>query len=287
MKRSRSSDSVEERFISEPHSTPEASPLPLSTSLDANTQGASDATEQLSTLERLMHKVPRSDMLQIKQCRLNSKLCAHAVHIFKRDFTEHPLKKLTLQVGCNTQSEGAETDPANAKSRKPSGGFQLFFPLIFHHKLSLKELDLSRNDLCSADIDVLCDGLGISSAPHLRVLDISYNSRVGNSGAVRLLSEVRNNECIRAVLMRCVGIDDEGALSIAHALRCRPPPSKASAGNEMSSLANHSEDSFLVNLNENRIGSVGSYALGRKLPSYISLSVCRQVVSPRGTGPRK
>lgn len=252
-------------------------------------RGAADA------LYRLMHALPRSDQLRIQRCRLDYALCERAATYFKEDFTAHPVRQLTLQLGCRSD---APWDPevARRSGGKPThDGFQLLFPLIFHHAFHLKELDLSRNDLCAADIATLCKGLRLnmptaittnatatvtaSRTPPLRLLNLSYNSRIGNEGVLMLFRAIEPNARVKAVILRCVGVDDKGAVPLAQLLRRRPFPT-AAVGDEYSRDAEKHADNFLVNLNENRIGAVGTAALGKGLPSYISVTLCKQRVQP-------
>lgn len=228
--------------------------------------------EYAGSLYRLMHKVPRSDQLQIKKCRLNYALCERAAQYFQEDFTTYPLRHLTLQVGCGSGD-------ASASFGVRRTGIQLFFPHIFHHKAHLRQINLSRNDLTQQDVRRLCEGLGLLDQPSpthspLRLLDLSYNSRVGNEGALLVFRAVSRQNHLKALLLRCIGVDDAGATLIAPFLRDRPPPvTPEDCEDEGTSTC---AASFFVNLNENRIGARGSWVLGKHLPSYVSLTLCRQ-----------
>lgn len=282
-------------------------PKPSSTS-----SGSAPRTASFQTVYRLMHQVPRSDVLRLCRCTLNYPHCEYAAKVFREEFLQHPVRHLTLQVGCRSEAPGEDTT-----ERKRSGGkvfqdgFQLFFPLIFHHRFCLKELDLSRNDLCAKDVQTLCRGLGIgeevhqeknssgttmenelltkSSSSSLRLLNLSYNRRIGNEGVVTLFSCLARS-CdragnhsflnLRAVILRCVGVDDDGAVVLAQYLRRQPLPLSSLEKGEYEEECFRTENNFFVNLNENRIGARGTFVLGKGLPSYVSLSLCKQMVQP-------
>lgn len=267
---------------------------------------------------RIMHTIPRSDVLEVIKCRFGSAQCARAVKYFDMSYTQNPLRKLRLQIGC----AGAT-------------GMYKFFPRIFKHRLSLRTLDLSRNKLTASDVATLCTGLGLHARAHsscsadgdvknalhplpqtrlvsgvldvppnlseavqrlchatevtvpnvndtdkpcsLELIDLSYNADIGNSGAVLLLNALRDNTIIRAVQLKHVNIDDEGACQLAPLLRSRPRPSESVVNNFARDNSTHS-GGFFVNLNENRIGACGTRALGYRLPDYVSITLCKQSV---------
>lgn len=300
---------------------------------DKHTNSHEKNAQSFRTLYRLIHKIPRSDVLRLCGCRLDYSHCTYAADVFKKEFTQHPLRHLSLQVGCRSDAPH-ENEPgmktmmrgAQQDKKKIHDGFQLFFPLIFHHRFCLKELDLSRNDLCAKDVQTLCMGLGLlregggredgmkewctvgeveetsrsrslskgcNSSLSLRLLNLSYNRRIGNEGAITLFaalskkSEMNGAEHIttphiKAVILRGVGVDDDGAVVLSSYLRCRPPPLGTGTDSEEDNQDNsRNACNFFVNLNENKIGARGTLALGKGLPSYVSLSVCKQVVEPR------
>lgn len=260
------------------------------------------SAEKVAALLRLMHAVPRSDVLRIQKCRLDRFLCQKAAECFTEDFTAHPVRYLTLQLGCSvalSSSPNSHADEGKREKQKINDGFQYFLKPIFFHRYNLRELDLSRNDLSAGDVKLLCDGLGlrgelqlpssarseneeVRASSRLRLINLSYNCRIGNEGVCTLLSGIRNLCGIKAVILRCVGLDDKGALAVAPMLRRRPPPKSDVVAEEVvySRDRGSSAESFFVNLNENRIGSEGTFALGKGLPSYVSLSVCKQVIKP-------
>lgn len=216
---------------------------------------------------RIMHRLPRSDILEIVKCKFGRRECERALRYFDESFTANPLRRFRLQIGCDGPT-----------------GITAFLDRIALHRTSLRLLDLSRNDLSSDDVVQLCGKLGLSGAPGasaagpsevsaspLEVLDISYNRRVGNEGALHLMRALQQLSTIRAVIMKGVGIDDDGAVRLVEFLRhrpeCRTGEAAAAAG-------------FFVNLNENHIGSVGTFHLGKGLPAFVSLSLCKQRVAP-------
>eukprot|EP00796_Vickermania_ingenoplastis_P007277 gene7277-5121_t len=238
------------------------------------TATAGEDKQALATLNRLMHAQPRSDRLQVRRCRLNRRLCERAAEIFQQDFTQNPVRCLTLQLGCRTDAPAED----QRRAARPIGdGMQLLLPLIFHHRLHLRELDLSRNDLCAADVRTLCAGLGLtakgsSQPPPLRLLDLSYNCRVGNEGVMHLF---------HALVWTMMALPHWPPL-----LRGRPAPCITEGETAYSQANERHAASFLLNLNENRIGAEGTRALGRSLPSYVSLTVCKQMIRPAAPAER-
>ncbi|CCW60653.1 unnamed protein product [Phytomonas sp. EM1] len=260
---------------------------------------------------RIMHALPRSDILEIIKCKFGREQCERAAAYFKESYMQNPLRRLRLQIGCDGPT-----------------GLNLFFPMLSAHRHTLRTLDLSRNKLTYADIVMLCELLGLSamSSPlsqslpsatsllsssastdvcacdegqhlghaktsALELINFSYNVNIGNDGAVYLMQCLSHNSTIRAVQLKHVGIDDTGACSLAPLLRARPPPqglySHTTSPATPQCTAAWSFDpsripGFFLDLNENCIGPVGTCQLRQRLPSYVSLSLCKQRVNPAG-----
>nr|CCC90098.1 conserved hypothetical protein [Trypanosoma congolense IL3000] len=219
---------------------------------------------------RIMHMTPRSDVLEVVKCRFGSEECQRAATYFDSSYTKNPLRYLRLQIGCDRAT-----------------GFNLFFPRLQHHRATLRLLDLSRNCLDEEDVATLVNLLNLrnddkcESLSVLEVLDLSYNRRIGNSGGVMLLGALHGNDHIRAVVLKGISLTDAGATSIASLLQQRPKP-RTCVGECMHSCeALHNGHAaggsmFFLNLNENLIGSKGIHALGKGIPSYVSLTACKQ-----------
>lgn len=298
-----------------PASAPSESAAPVEKP-SSTSSGSAHTAASFQTVYRLMHQVPRSDVLRLCRCALNYAHCEYVAKVFREEFLQHPVRQLTLQVGCRSDAPSRDTTERKRSGGKTfQDGFQLFFPLIFHHRFCLKELDLSRNDLCAKDVQTLCRGLGIeedgnkdkssggvmdkglptkSTSSSLRLLNLSYNRRIGNEGVISLFSGLARS-CdragnhsflnLRAVILRCVGVDDDGAVVLAQYLRHRPPPLSSLEKEAYEEDSFRTDNHFFVNLNENRIGARGTYVLGKGLPSYVSLSLCKQVVRPTKIAP--
>ncbi|RNF21443.1 hypothetical protein TcG_02791 [Trypanosoma cruzi] len=218
---------------------------------------------------RIMHVLPRSDVLEIVKCRFGREECERAASYFDDSFMKNPLRHLRLQVGCD----------------RPTGLY-LFFPKLHYHRGSLRLLDLSRNDLDEDDVATLTQLLDLcgDSPSHsgfsvLEVLDLSYNRRIGNRGALFLLSALRHNDRIRAVILKGISVDDTGAVAVAPFLRQRPFPRMPDDDDEAVTFQETSlrrPPTFFLNFNENRIGAVGTEVLGKGLPAHVSLTVSKQ-----------
>ncbi|CAD2214958.1 hypothetical protein AGDE_09060 [Angomonas deanei] len=208
-----------------------------------------------------MHTQPRSDLLEVRKSKFALPHCERASTYFDQSYMQNPLRRLRLQISCSGPS-----------------GMNLLFPKMFHHWQTLRLLDLSRNNLDTDDIVNLCNGMKVeeSSSP-LEVLDLSYNCRIGNSGAVHILQRTMHSKRLRAVLLKCTGVDDRGAVALHPFLKSRPVPEALPEGVEpirTDQCSNYAH--FYLNLNENFIGSVGTDVLGKQLPAYISLTVTKQ-----------
>lgn len=245
---------------------------------------------------RIMHTFPRSDVLEVVRCKFAKEHCQRAAAYFDASFMQNPLRRLRLQIGCDGPT-----------------GLHLFFPRIAFHRFALRTLDLSRNRLSADDVVTLCTALeltphrrsrpratdegeehaGSSSLPShyrtsvLELLDLSYNSGIGNEGAVQLMRAITSNSTIRAVQLKCIGVDDDGACALAPLLCRRPTPAVAGSGTSddlTNTSATRVEASqqrmpgFFLNLNENRIGARGTTALGKGLPDFVSVTLCKQRV---------
>ncbi|KAG8348121.1 hypothetical protein TRVL_01041 [Trypanosoma vivax] len=217
---------------------------------------------------RIMRSVPRSDVLEIRRCKLGIEECERAVYYFDSYFMKNPLRCLRLQIGCCRSS-----------------GFQLFYPKLHHHRLTLRFLDLSRNDLDEDDVATLIQLLGMDGADSsecsspLEVVDLSYNHRIGNHGALVLLETLRHSARIRAVVLKCISVDDSGAVGIASLLQQWPKSSALEQNIELSAFQmpnSGSRTGFFLCLNENRIGAGGTVALGKGIPEHVSLTACKQ-----------
>ncbi|RNF11169.1 hypothetical protein TraAM80_01100 [Trypanosoma rangeli] len=217
---------------------------------------------------RIMHALPRSDVLEIFKCRFKGEECERAVVYFDDAFMKNPLRKLRLQIGCDRVT-----------------GLHLFFPKLHHHRNTLRLLDLSRNDMDEDDVATLTQLLELrgespscGTSSLLEVLDLSYNRRIGNRGALFLLAALRHNDRIRAVILKGISVDDSGAVAVAPFLRQRPLPRMADddEGVTFQETSSRRLPTFFLNLNENRIGAAGTVVLGKGLPAHVSLTVCRQ-----------
>ncbi|KEG13243.1 hypothetical protein DQ04_01131120 [Trypanosoma grayi] len=217
---------------------------------------------------RIMHALPRSDVLEVVKCQFSSKECERAATYFDSSFMKKPLRHLRLQIGCDRAT-----------------GLHLFFPRLHHHRGTLRLLDLSRNDLDEDDVATLTQLLDLRSntpsggaASSLEVLDLSYNRRVGNRGALFLLHSLRCNNTIRAVILKGISLDDSGAIDIAPLLCQRPRPRVPDDRESVTFQETTSRrlPTFFLNLNENRIGAAGTVALGKGIPVHVSLTLCKQ-----------
>lgn len=261
---------------------------------------------------RIMHALPRSDVLEVVRSRFAAPHCARAAAYFDLSYRKNPLRRLRLQIGCDGPT-----------------GLHLFFPRIAAHRHTLRVLDLSRNRLSAEDVVLLCNLLGFGSAGDvaaslvpdtagrnaenadtrvqnttvvdlalppalssscssssrtttgscLELLDLSYNTKIGNSGAVHVLRALRRCPSIRAVILKSVGVDDAGALAASDIVRRWPAPLTDLSEPLSSSVLRPSTASamkFFVNLNENYIGARGTYILGKGLPNHVSLTLSKQ-----------
>lgn len=241
---------------------------------------------------RVMHTMPRSDVLEVVRSRFAAPHCIRAAAYFDQSYMANPLRRLRLQIGCDGPS-----------------GMHLFFARIAAHRHTLRVLDLSRNRLSTEDVVLLCNVLGLGaegavaaasitpravaetgasegpaqpSPTHssLEMVDLSYNTKIGNAGALHVLRALKRCSTIRALLLRSVGLDDDGALEVSATLRQWPAP--APAGREEEATLNAlrpqtaSATKFFVNVNENFIGARGTYILGKGLPDHVSLTLVKQ-----------
>lgn len=247
---------------------------------------------------RIMHALPRSDVLEVVRSRFAAPHCARAAAYFDMSYTKNPLRHLRLQLGCDGPT-----------------GLHLFFSRMAMHCHTLRVVDLSRNRLCADDVVQLCNLLGlgragdvaaaavplpavhnteretgegdrgVSAAPSssLELLDLSYNTAIRNSGALHVLAALQHCPTIRAVMLRSVGIDDDGAAAVADLLHRWPVPRRhanADAAAAFLRPATASATKFFANLNENYIGARGTQVLGKAVPSHVSLTVIKQRLDP-------
>lgn len=266
------------------HAEGEAVPAPRKPA-----RAAAERKPTSDPIYRIMHRLPRSDVLEVVKCKFGKEHCERAASYFDAAFMQNPLRRVKLQIGCSGP-----------------GGTHLFFPRLFFHRFSLRTLDLSRNHLSAEDLVTLCEGLALgprasgasasspvsqpSSAPAahtsscLELLDLSYSLGIGNAGAVYLLSALRHNTTIRAVQLVSVGVDDDGAAQLAPLLRSRPRPAALADGSAatvgymqgFSAVTEQRPYTFFLNLNHNVIGTAGTEVLGKGLPSYVSLTLAKQ-----------
>ncbi|ORC93647.1 uncharacterized protein TM35_000015240 [Trypanosoma theileri] len=234
-------------------------------------QGKDFPTEKSPTSDpiyRIMHTLPRSDFLEIVKCRFGHDECKRAASYFDVSYMKNPLRHLRLQIGCD----------------RPTG-LHLFFPKLYHHRSTLRLLDLSRNDMDEDDVATLTDLLNLRNEKSsektttvLEVLDLSYNRRIGNCGALFLLNALSQNDQIRALILRGISLDDNGALCIAPLLRQRPQPCIPVDTDTVTfqETSSRRPPTFFLNLNENRIGAAGTRELGKGLPVHVSLTLCKQ-----------
>ncbi|KAH9577396.1 hypothetical protein LSM04_004449 [Trypanosoma melophagium] len=234
-------------------------------------QGPDFQTEKSPTSDpiyRIMHALPRSDFLEVVKCRFGPGECKRAASYFDASYMKNPLRHLRLQIGCDLPT-----------------GLHLFFPKLYHHRSTLRLLDLSRNDMAKDDVAALTDLLNLrnnqsssEAATVLEVLDLSYNRRIGNQGALFLLNALSQNNKIRALILKGISLDDSGAVWIAPLLRQRPHPDVSVDTNNVTFQETSSQrpPNFFLNLNENRIGAAGTLELGKGLPFHVSLTLCKQ-----------
>lgn len=256
-------------------------------------------SELLATdaIYRILHSTHRSDVIEFTKCVLGDTECSRLAQYLQDEYTHSGLRSLKLQLGVEM-----------------SRGFHRMLPALTLHRTTIRRLDLSRNRLNADDVLTLCRALGLSSSSpssllgasgassstgtpavlsSLELLDLSWNRKIGNAGAQLLLHTLRDNAVIRAVILKSISIDDEGAKQIAPLLWSRPFPQTrqeqerraiGSKGSAEESLLDHfpmshrSSFDFFLNLNENCIGAVGVMALRRELPGHVSLTVVQQHV---------
>ncbi|KAG5468705.1 hypothetical protein CUR178_01540 [Leishmania enriettii] len=249
---------------------------------------------------RIMHALPRSDVLEVVRSRFAQSHCVRAAVYFDLSYTKNPLRHLRLQIGCDGPT-----------------GIHLFFRRIAAHRHTLRVVDFSRNRLGADDAVLLCNTLGLGSAGEaasalgdtkssgagvavdstgssavgasappsssLELLDLSYNAKLGNDGAVHVVAALRRCPSIRAVILKSVGIDDDGAMSVADLVRRWPAPALcANLAPPHAPLrpSTASATKFYLNVNENYIGAHGTQALGKGLPHYVSLTLAKQRPDP-------
>ncbi|KAK7198775.1 Leucine Rich repeat [Novymonas esmeraldas] len=236
---------------------------------------------------RIMHALPRSDVLEVVRSRLAQSHCERAAAYFDLSYTKNPLRHLRLQLGCDGPT-----------------GVHLFFSRIAAHRETLRVVDFSRNRLTAEDAVLLCNTLGFgraapppntqtancasasaspSSSSSLELLDLSYNARLGNDGATHVLSALRRCPSVRAVVLKSVGVDDAGAASVAELVRGWPAPvphTNSFTPHVLLRPATASATKFFLNLNENYIGAQGTCLLGNGLPSHVSVTVSKQRREP-------
>ncbi|KAG5493986.1 hypothetical protein JKF63_01819 [Porcisia hertigi] len=266
------------------------------------TVSAVSSREELrkDSIYRIMHALPRSDMLEVVRSRFAKTHCERAAAYFDLSYMKNPLRHLRLQIGCDGPT-----------------GIHLFFNRIAAHRHTLRVVDFSRNRLGADDVVLLCNTLGLGSAgdaaaamitaksppaciavasttsttteapvgqsSSLELLDLSYNAKIGNDGAVHVVRALRRCPSIRAVIMKSVGLDDDCAGIIADVLRGWPaPPLHAHPTSTHALLrpASASATKFYLNLNENYIGARGTQVLGKGLPDHVSLTLVKQRVAP-------
>ncbi|CBZ30357.1 conserved hypothetical protein [Leishmania mexicana MHOM/GT/2001/U1103] len=249
---------------------------------------------------RIMHALPRSDVLEVVRSRFEKPHCERAAAYFDLSYMKNPLRHLRLQLGCDGPT-----------------GIYLFFRRIAAHRHTLRVVDFSRNRLSADDAVLLCNTLGFgvagdaATAPgtakassagaavdstvsmaagasaqpssSLELLDLSYNAQLGNDGAVHVVTAVRRLPSIRAVILKSVGIDDDGAMAVANIVRRWPAPALCANSATPHSLlrpVTASATKFYLNLNENYIGARGTDVLGKGLPHHVSLTLAKQRPDP-------
>jgi hypothetical protein len=233
---------------------------------------------------RIMRQTNRSDMLEIVRCKFGDAECVRAAKYGKDYYSSLPLRHVRLQLGLSLRA-----------------GLFRMLPLLHLQRHSLRLVDLSRNVLTSQDIAPLCAALGIdddepagraSGSSQLEVLDLSCNRGIGDAGTVELFERIRRNRRLRAVILKFVGLTDDGAVRVNQYLRMRPEPLPVAtvedgAGrlDRACTLAQLETRNFFVNLNENCIGEVGIAALGKGLPDFVSLTAVKQrILAVKRTG---
>ncbi|GET92311.1 hypothetical protein, conserved [Leishmania tarentolae] len=249
---------------------------------------------------RIMHALPRSDVLEVVRSRFARPHCERAAAYFDLSYMKNPLRHLRLQLGCDGPT-----------------GIYLFLKRIAVHRHTLRVVDLSRNRLSADDAVLLCNALGLGVAGNsetalgttraspasaavdstlstaagasaqpsssLELLDLSYNAKLGNDGAVHVAMAVRRLPSIRAVILKSVGIDDDGAIAVAELIRSWPKPvlcANSATPHALLRPPTASSTKFYLNLNENYIGARGTDVLGKGLPHHVSLTLAKQRPDP-------
>ncbi|CUG93046.1 leucine-rich repeat protein, putative [Bodo saltans] len=223
---------------------------------------------------RILHHSHRSDVVEVVKCKFGEAECERAAKYLRDEFTAGPVRRLRLQLNVT----GAELYMGR------------FFPFFSKHALSLRLLDLSRNQLTADDVVVLARTLKLSTANRsLEVLDLSCNRDIGNQGAAVLMSSISKSETIRAVILKHISLDDEGARMVAPYLASRPHPLPSPSlqvkagdaailnGYQWTGNDQHrGHCNFFLNLNENCLGPDSIQLLGKCLPEHVSLTVLHQ-----------
>ncbi|AIN97714.1 hypothetical protein LPMP_202200 [Leishmania panamensis] len=249
---------------------------------------------------RIMHALPRSDVLEVVRCRFAKSHCERAAAYFDLSYMKNPLRHLRLQLGCDGPT-----------------GIHLFFQRIAAHRHTLRVVDFSRNRLSTDDAILLCNTLGLGSAgdaatalgttrsssggvaadltvsttarasapppSSLELLDLSYNTKLGNDGAIHVVTALRHCPSIRAVILKSVGIDDDGVMAVMDVVRRWPAPTLCAYSATPHALLRPptaSATKFYLNLNENYIGARGTHVLGKGLPDHVSLTLAKQRPRP-------
>ena len=215
---------------------------------------------------RIMNRSHRSDIIEIVRCKFGPTECARMVQYFHSHFGSATIRKLRVQVFCSTSD--AELGA-------------LFRTVLPKHTSSIKILDLSRNVLSGeGDAQLLISSMTLHHNSILEVLDLSFNP-LGNKGAALLMAAIADNVYLRALILVHCDIDNDGGEVVARYLRARPRPRENETQGRVHGVSNANEvvkAMFFVNLNRNRIGSLGCCTLGKRLPDWVSVTVVQQIV---------
>ncbi|CCW66533.1 unnamed protein product [Phytomonas sp. Hart1] len=295
----------------------EAGPSPKEVQLTDQEIIVSNAVSQNSSacycdpIYRIMHAFPRSDILEVIKCKFGREQCKRAAAYFKESYMRNPLRRLRLQIGCDGPTGLNLFFPMISSHRYTLRTLDLSRNKLTYADIvllceslgllaipsslpqSLSSVPNFQSSSESPDVGACGEGepMGSTNTSALELINFSYNINIGNNGVLYLMQCLSQNSTIRAVQLKHVGIDDTGACSLAPLLRARPPP-KGFYSHTTSPVTPQCSTTlgfdpsripgFFLDLNENCIGAVGTCQLRHRLPSYVSLSLCKQRIRSVG-----